>query len=455
MSELIAHDLTEVVPPELVDAIFSLQREAAERGMTLFLVGGPVRDWLLGARVVDVDLLVAGGRPRDAVELARAALGEDVEIREHPRFGTAKVSLGAHTIDLGCMRKEHYEQPGVLPKVSPGTLEDDMRRRDFAINALAVPLLGDGRLTVDSVLDLVGGLEDLGDRTLRVLHERSFHDDPTRALRAARFCARLDGRLARGSRSYLRDALRDGSFGAVSGDRLRQEFERLFADVLIGGDASKALASLDRWHVLSALEPGLGYHKDANTPLRRLAKLLVNPPWRLRDNRPWVSGLYVWLATLPPAMRRRVVSRLSVRGEVGNRLVDFAPLRKKAIRSLEGARGRGAVDVVLGELDEEQLLALCASCTPAVRRRVVRWAGEDRDRRIPVTGRDLVKATVEGPVVGIALSRIRAAYLDGEVANREEAMALAREIVRRSTRKLAKAKPKSKRTRTPKEDPTP
>lgn len=451
MSEPIANDLKDVVPPELVHAIFSLQRHAANLGMTLYLVGGPVRDWLLGAPVVDVDLLVAGGSPRDAADLARAALGEDAEVREHARFGTVKVSLGAYSIDLGCMRKEHYEQPGALPKISPGTLEDDMQRRDFAINALAVALLDDGRLTADSVLDLVGGLEDLGDRTLRVLHERSFHDDPTRALRAARFCARLGGALARGSRSYLRDALRDGAFGSVSGDRLRHEFERVFADVLVGGDASKALASLDRWHVLTALEPGLGYHKDVNIPLRRLGKLLVTPPWCLRENRPWVSGLYLWLATLPPAMRRRVVSRLSVRGEVGNRLVDFAALRKKLIRSLEGARGRGAVDVVLGELDEEQLLALCASCSPAVRRRVIRWAGEDRDRRIPVTGRDLVKATVEGPVVGIALSRIRAAYLDGEVANREEAMALAREIVRRSTRKVAKRKA----TRSSKKDPTP
>ena len=94
----------------------------------------------------------------------------------------------------------------------------------------------------------------------------------------------------------------------------------------------------------------------------------------------------------------------------------------------------------LSELDEEQLFALCASCEPLLRRRVVRWAAEDRDRRMPVSGRDLVNAELEGPVVGAALSRIRAAFLDGEVANREEAMALAREIQRTATARKTRRK---------------
>ena len=146
-------------------------------------------------------------------------------------------------------------------------------------------------------------------------------------------------------------------------------------------------------------------------------------------------------------MRRRVVRRLSVRGDAGERIVNFAKHRKSWSKALAGTRGRGAVDVVLAELDEDQLLALCASSEPLLRRRILRWAAEDRDRRLPVSGRDLVAAELEGPVIGVALSRIRAAYLDGEVANREEAMALAREIQRRSSAPRRPRRPRRKKRR--------
>jgi tRNA nucleotidyltransferase (CCA-adding enzyme) len=277
-----------------------------------------------------------------------------------------------------------------------------------------------------------------------VLHPRSFHDDPTRVLRAARLSTRLSLRLSRGSRSYLRDALRDGAFGRVSGDRLRREFEKIFSDAIRGGRPVVALEQLESWHVLGAIEPGLTLDPKAKPALRKLGKLLANPAWRSREIRPWVAGLCLWLAPLSPAMRRRTVKRLSIRGDVGGKIVDFVKARRRWIKALEGTRGRGAVDLVLSELDEEQLVALCASCEPLLRRRVVRWAAEDRDRRSPVSGRDLVNAGLEGPVVGAALARIRAAFLDGEVANREEAIALAREIQRNAARKAKRKKsPKS------------
>jgi hypothetical protein len=230
---------------------------------------------------------------------------------------------------------------------------------------------------------------------------------------------------------------------------LRREIEKLFSDARRGGRPAVALERLESWHVLGAIEPGLTLDPRAKPALRKLGKLIANPLWRPREYRPWVAGLCLWLAPLSPAMRRRTIKRLSVRGDVGGRIIDFPKARNKWIKALGGTRGRGGVDGVLSALDEEQLFALCASCEPLLRRRVVRWAAEDRDRRIPVTGRDLANAELEGPVVGAALSRIRAAYLDGEVANREEAMALARELHRTT---LARH---SRRKRPPKQQPTP
>jgi tRNA nucleotidyltransferase (CCA-adding enzyme) len=274
-------------------------------------------------------------------------------------------------------------------------------------------------------------MRDLGDRRLRVLHPRSFHDDPTRALRAARLAQRLHFALTRDSRSALRSALRDGAFGRVSGDRLRREFVKLFDDARIGLDPSRALRLLADWHVLGALEPGLTLEPQVVAPLRRIGRAVAAPPWTAPRWRPWVSGLAVWLAPLRPALRRRTLLRLGVRGAQAERIAEFPKARDGWLRALERARGRGAIDAILGDLDEESLHALDAWAAPALRRRIARYAAEDRARRTPIGGADLVALGLSGPAVGRALERIRAAHLDGVVKTREDALALARELSQR------------------------
>jgi hypothetical protein len=144
-----------------------------------------------------------------------------------------------------------------------------------------------------------------------------------------------------------------------------------------------------------------------------------------------VSGLALWLTPLEPALRRRSLRRLGVRGEVAGRVAGFAQERERRLRGLTRAHGRGAADAVLTGIDEEMLHALHASAPPPLRRRVARWALEDRARRPPVGGSDLLEIGLSGPAVGAALRRIRAAHLDGVVRTRDEALALARELGRR------------------------
>jgi tRNA nucleotidyltransferase (CCA-adding enzyme) len=424
------------LPRRDLPLVAAVLRAARGRGAAVYLVGGPVRDLLLERPLRDVDLLVVPpeGGELAAGELARAAAPEGAQVTLHERFGTVTLSAGDAAIDLASARTERYPRPGALPEVQPGTLEEDLRRRDFSVNALALRLSGPARRGELELVDADDGLRDLEARRLRILHRRSFHDDPTRALRAARLAPRLGFALSRGSRSALRDALRDGAFGAVSGDRLRREIEKLFDDVQLGLDPSAALRRLAEWHVLPALEPGLDLPREAAAPLRRLGRAIASPPWSGPRWRAWAAGLSTWLAPLAPDLRRRTLRRFSVRGELERRVAGFPRLRDGTLAALSGARGRGAVDAVLGELDEERLFALYAWSPPAIRRRIVRWAAEDRTRRPPVTGADLVAAGLSGPSVGRALARIRAAYLDGGVANREEAIALARELERRRPR---------------------
>src|SRR5262245_14768680 len=249
------------IPPGLRGLVERLAAAAEGLGLGVHLVGGPVRDLLLGRALLDVDLLVEGTRPGAAALLARAAAAPGERVVAHGRFGTVSVHAHAGVVDLAQARAERYATDGALPDVRVGTLEEDLLRRDFSVNALALPLNTPARARRPALVDAVGGRRDLAAGRLRVLHARSFHDDPTRAFRAARFAARFGFALERGSRAALAAALHAGAFGAVSGERFRAELERGFADA--HADPGEMLTRLAGWRVLTALAPGLGVPRPA------------------------------------------------------------------------------------------------------------------------------------------------------------------------------------------------
>jgi tRNA nucleotidyltransferase (CCA-adding enzyme) len=422
------------LPPAEAQLVRAVLREADAGGVSVLLVGGPVRDLLLGRPLVDVDLLIEDGDPTRAGELAACAAGPDGKVTRHERFGTAELRVGEAAIDFATARSETYAHAGALPTVAPGDLAQDLARRDFSANALALPLSRAARARHPEIVDPFDGVADIAARRLRVLHEKSFHDDPTRALRAGRLGPRLGFTLTPRTRTALRSALRDGCFGNVSGDRLRRELERVFEDARRGLDPAQALRVLDDWHVLGALEPGLCLPGEAAVPLRRLGRAIADPPWSSPRWRAWMTGFGVWLAPLPAALRRRALRRFAVRGDPARRVAELPGVTLRAARGIERARGRGAIDALLGGLSEEELFAIYASAPTAMRRRVVRYASDDRHRRLPITGDDLVAAGLSGPHLGRALARIRAAFLDGALRSREEALALAQEVARRGRR---------------------
>src|SRR4051812_3391282 len=176
----------EISPQRLRQRIDAIPALAAVRDATgeldAYLVGGAVRDLVLGLDRIDLDVAVEA--PGEAV--AALARRIDPGARVHDRFGTATALAAGGQVDLAATRAELYPSPGALPQVRPATIAEDLARRDFTVNAMAVPLTAELRL-----VDPHGGLDDLQAARLRVLHDRSFIDDPTRALRAARYAARL------------------------------------------------------------------------------------------------------------------------------------------------------------------------------------------------------------------------------------------------------------------------
>ena len=428
-----------IFSPEMSEIVGALAAESVRRSSRLFLVGGPVRDLLLARPVGDIDLLLeAPGSSLNGVgDVARAALPASVKVVEHGRFGTVRLEAGHAKLDVALARRETYRAVGALPTVEAATLEEDLLRRDFSVNALALDLSTEPAAARMTLIDPTGGLEDLARRQLKILHAKSFHDDPTRAFRAARIGPRLGFGLERGTRSVLRHALKEGVLSTVSGDRIRREIEKVFTDSACGLDPVVALRHMSQWGLLGALDSGLVIPPSAVLPLRRLGKAVARPPWRSSRFRPFLSGLAIWLAELAPVVRQRTLRRLSVRGEAADRVMGFARLRHQKLAALARARGRGAVDGLLMGIHEESLHALYAAATPPMRKQIFRWAAEDRQEKIPVTGADLVALGLEGPALGKALARVRAGFLDNELVNREEALTLAQEMLRRSVGKAS------------------
>ncbi|MEE8465115.1 MAG: hypothetical protein V3S68_01470, partial [Dehalococcoidia bacterium] len=273
----------------------SLRRRATSDGLPVYLVGGPVRDAILGAAVKDLDFVLLGDAPALAEELAEELAKDfDTGVTLHPRFGTATVEIGGDRVDVVTARKEVYPHPGSLPEVSAGSLDDDLARRDFSINAMALPLSADS----PQIIDPHGGIRDLESRLVRTLHPGSFADDPTRMLRAVRYQQRLGFQIADSTLSELKETLGRGHAAAVTGDRWRQELQKIFDE----DRAAEMLIRAIETEVLPSVHPALS---DGHG----LARLITESNLMLPDIGPmdYLAALVVHLSAADgEAVNRRL-----------------------------------------------------------------------------------------------------------------------------------------------------
>jgi tRNA nucleotidyltransferase (CCA-adding enzyme) len=377
-----------------------------------FLVGGAVRDLLRGAGPTDIDIAVEG----DARSLGRAVaerLGSDA--REYERFGTATVETPATTYNFASTRAEIYESPGELPRVSPASLEDDLRRRDFSINAMAVGLTGDD---LGHLYDPAGGLADMEAGLVRVLHERSFLDDPTRLLRALRYATRLGFVLDPETERLAREAVAADALSSVSGARIRDELMDLLREV----DAPSAIQRMRELEIHSALHPDLDPDPDlvasaalgaaaigADRGVAALAGLIEEAPEKLD----------LWLGELHLLAEERDAAARAAR--VGPRIAMTLREREHSPSELRALLGREPLEALA------LALALRAPSEP-----ILRWVSDLRGVSLDISGADLLAAGVpEGPAMGHALDETLNRKLDGIVSGREAeletALLLARE----------------------------
>jgi tRNA nucleotidyltransferase (CCA-adding enzyme) len=218
----LSSELNRYFPTYVLNIVRYAGNEASSTGKELFLVGGAVRDLFLKRTNMDIDMVIEG----DAISLAQQiADGTQSRLTLHARFGTATIRFNEFSIDIATARRETYTKPGALPTVQPGTIEDDLYRRDFSINAMAVSLSPDN---YGALLDIYKGKQDLDHHLIRILHSRSFVDDATRMLRACRYEQRLRFTLEHETEDLAR---RDASMlGTISGNRLRHELELILKE---------------------------------------------------------------------------------------------------------------------------------------------------------------------------------------------------------------------------------
>lgn len=382
--------------------------EATERGLPLFIVGGTVRDLILGRPVNDFDLTVEG----DAISLARTlARKHGGGVTAHAKFGTAKWFLPRNltsdtkphdTLDLISARSETYNQPGALPTVASGTIEDDLRRRDFTINAMAIRLDG---AHFGELQDDLHGRHDLQNGWIRVLHPRSFIDDPTRMYRAIRYEVRYGFRLVEDTLALIPEAR--PFVEKLSPHRIRHELDLTLDEP----NAVMMLKRLDELELLKCIHPALGNFNQSTLATVKLD----NPVLQTRNSR-WL----LWLMHLTDQEIEFINERLHFKSDL-LKMLHSAALLETNLPALRGLKPSEIVALLEGYSikalevfsialqDEEQKNIL--------NKYLSQWWGV----KPKTTGHDLKKRGIPpGPKYNEILRRLRAAWLDGEVKTDEE-----------------------------------
>jgi tRNA nucleotidyltransferase (CCA-adding enzyme) len=347
--------------PELADV-------AAAAPDPVYLVGGAVRDLLLGRGRADIDLVVEG----DPAALA-GALGAE-PLAEHSRFGTLKMELDGHEVDIAAARRESYVRPGALPTVEPGApIRTDLARRDFTVNAMAVPLAEPREL-----LDPYDGQVDLEAGVLRVIHTASFVDDPTRAIRAARYAARFGF----GIEPETRELLQATDLETITVERRAGELRKLAEEE----SAVRGLELLAGWGLIRPREGG-----ESFALARDVNRLMAAPPWSTEADR---AGAILAAALGPWAGGDTLAKARPSRPSEGVRL----------------ARGHDSIELVLARAAGAEWLDDWLV-----------W----RDVSLSISGADLTAAGITGPAVGRGLEAALAAKLDGEAETRADELRVA------------------------------
>ena len=403
MSENLSSQLEKYLPPPVLALVKIGGQEASELGQKLYLVGGVVRDLFLGRANFDFDLVVEG----DAISLARKlARDSQAKLKVHSRFGTAKLDYPGFSLDLATARSETYSKPGALPTVKPSSLKDDLIRRDFSINAMALHL---NPQYFGELIDLYYGKDDLEHRLIRILHPNSFIDDATRILRAIRYEQRLGFKLEAETEKLLRRDV--AMLDSISGDRIRHELELILKE----DEPERALRRAEELGVLNQLHPSLKGNsrltktfaqarqigKRTSLPMLYLCLLIYNLSEKANEQ-------LISLLNFPKSSSQAMRQMLQLKA----RIHKLANPRLKPSEIYQLLRGYSAPAVQTNALASESPLA-CQHLNLYLRK--LRYV------KPLLNGEDLKRMGIHaGPKIGEILNALQKAKLNGKARTRKD-----------------------------------
>jgi tRNA nucleotidyltransferase (CCA-adding enzyme) len=417
--------ISKLVLERLPDRMHSLLTEFGkvgdELGYAIYAVGGFVRDLLMRVENLDLDIVVEGDGIQFAEEIERRL---SCRIRTHRKFGTAIILFpDGSKIDVATARLEVYDSPAALPTVERGSIKMDLYRRDFTINALAFQLNPKG---FGELIDFFGGIKDIKDRVIRVLHNLSFVEDPTRVFRAIRLEQRLGFQVGKHTQSLMRNAVRMGFMERLSGGRVLAELILILQE----DNPAPALKRMRDFDLLRFLHPDLKFDEETENLFQRIHQVLSWFDFLFLDERyeRWTIYFYGLIDTLKEGRVEEICQRLSMNAKEKRKIVEEKEQADQGLLQIFSwinagyPPRRSEIYRVLHPLSTETKLFMMAKTTQTTTRRYISlYFTQLKDARPLLKGEDLIRMGIKpGPSIKKNLENLLRARLDEQVTTRED-----------------------------------
>jgi len=420
----IANLLKERIPDRIIGLLKELGEAADGLDFNAYLVGGLVRDVILKRKNLDVDIVIEG----DGIKFARACADRlGAKVRSYPKFGTAVLIMpDGFKIDIATARMEHYESPAAPPVVMLSSLRRDLFRRDFTINTLAVHL---NKGHYGTLIDHFGAMRDIKERVLRVLHNLSFVEDPTRILRAIRFEQRFGFRIGKLTESLIQNAVNIHCFENLSGQRLFLELKLILKEE----DPVGAIERMHGYHLLKFFSPELRLTEEVGEVLKRIKGILV-----------WFNLLYLGVAYKPwkvyflgltSSLSDQALSNLAERmevyeGEIVGMISARQELRQalKEVSRLKEKKHYSLYRIFSPVAPELLLYGMAETRSEKIKKSMSLFFTKLRGTKVSLNGRDLITMGYKpGPLFKEIFDSILEAKLDGDVSTKEDEIEFVKE----------------------------
>lgn len=400
-------------PAEIYNILKLSGEVAEENGFNAYLVGGTVRDLLRGEKNLDIDIVIEG----DGIAFAKA-LGEKLSarVKTHERFNTAQVIKDKTRLDVATARTEYYESPAALPKVETSSIKKDLYRRDFTINTLAIKL---NPRDFGLLIDFFGAQRDLREKTVRVLHNLSFIEDPTRAFRAIRFSERFGFRIGKHTENLITSAGKMNLFERLSGPRLYEELLLLFQET----EPSKTLRRLSDLGLLNVIHPTLVFNEELETTMRSMYETLswFNLLFLEEKTDRGILFLMAVLTALKDDEVKTAAERLIPSPKIRDLIIRGIPLAREVLKKLPLNEPVETHDLLSKLKLETILLAMAISKDRQKQKVISHYLTELRKAKTILTGEDLKLLGIEpGPLYSRILKKLLEERLRGHLKSRED-----------------------------------